>query len=305
MRIAFNTSRGKRFRFRAFWQFPLSVFVLLTVVWASCSNEKNKSNDLVSIGTSLRVFGLILDELVGEALQVHVLISDAQSPHSFHPRPSEIAQLSEAKTLILGAPELDGWAEELAGTDVLYLADLIAEETWIYERDTRNPHFWMDPMVVHDFLPALAERICDLDEKNCDLVERNARRFAVQLEQLDDRIASEMAALSGKQFVTSQGFFDYFLKRYGIVSAGSLVSVPGHEPTPARIVEMLNRAEREGFTGIIAQSRLPDTAARLFRDESRIPLAYVDPVGNNTDSSYATFLLAITGSLTKTFSERP
>jgi ABC-type Zn uptake system ZnuABC Zn-binding protein ZnuA len=207
--------------------------------------------------------------------------------------------------LVLGAKELDGWAEEMVETSVIYLSDFVDDGDWITSQGVRNPHFWMDPIAVQHIIPDLTARICVLDEENCEHIKENAARFNQQLERLHVEIESEMRPFSGKQLVTSQGFFDYFLNRYGLISAGTLESIPGHEPTPARIIEILNDARGKAYLGIIAQSRLPDTAARLFRDESGLPLVYLDPVGTRSDTTYASFLLRNVQALKLAFSELP
>ncbi len=258
---------------------------------SSCRSDSTSSGTRATFGTSIRAIELILNEITGEAGRVYTLISDAQSPHTFHPRPSDVKRLARSSTLFLAGPDLDGWAEQLVDSEPVYLSELMKADDWLVENSSKNPHFWTDPVIVSHLLHPLTDILCSIEKVNCEEYEQNMNRFSQDLEQLDARIRSRLDPLRDACVVTTQPFFNYFLARYGIDVAGTLEMVPGHEPTASQIVQTLKSVRSRGCIGIIAQTRLPDTSARLFAGETGLPVVYLDPVGSESHTSYSELIL--------------
>jgi len=258
---------------------------------ASCRSEPTSTDTRISFGTSIRVIELILNEITGEVGRVHTLISDSQSPHAFHPKPSDVERLARSSVLFLASPDLDGWAAELVDSEPVYLSELMQADDWLIENSSRNPHFWTDPVIVAHLLRPLTDILCSIDKANCLNFEQNASRFSQDLEELDSRIRSLLDPLAETCMVATQPFFNYFLARYGIDLAGTLETVPGHEPTASQIVKTLDLVSSRGCIGIVAQTRLPASSARLFAGESGLSIAYLDPVGSKNHSTYGELIL--------------
>ena len=267
------------------------LFVLVSAVLLNCNSRNTEQSGSIRVGTSLRVFELILNEIIGEPNQVLALVGDNQSPHAFHPKPSDAVEMHRANVIILGAPELDGWVSEMSELEPSYLADHLDQNDWIYMDGVRNPHFWVDPLIVKKLCEPVAEKLCKIEPQRCNEFVQNAVRFRAKLESLDNRLRAIMDEIVGARVYTTQPFFDYFLRRYGVESAGSLEPIPGHEPPPSRIVSMLRSESESPSAGIIAQFRLPDVTARLFQTESGLPIVYLDPIGDSSTDSYSNLLI--------------
>lgn len=266
------------------------LIVALAIGQIHCNPRDSDPSISLSVGTSLRVFELIINEIIGENGHVTALVRDNQSPHAFHPRPSDVVKMNRSSTIVLGAPELDGWVSELIDQDPIYLAEHLDAGDWIYESGVRNPHFWTDPLIVKKLALPLAKEFCQIERRQCDEFEQNAEHFIKELEALDEKLHGIMAQFIGARVYTTQPFFDYFLRQYGLESVGSLESIPGNEPPPSRIIRMLKNEKLSPSAGIIAQARLPDVAARLFQSESDLPIIFLDPIGDSNVDSYVELL---------------
>ena len=260
------------------------------ILFVSSCAPKEQDIEIEAFATSLRVFALILEEIVGSPGEIQVLISDTQSPHAYHPRPSDISRLSTSRALFLGDDALDGWAESLGQTNVIYLSAMLEPSQMLLDGGSPNPHFWTDPAVVRRLLAPLASSLCELNPTSCSTYRDNAETFSRALSDLEIELREAMNPMIGRCFFTSQPFFNYFLTRFGMLTAGTLEAVPGHESSAAHIVSMLNKAQTLDCAGIISQRRLPDTSARLFSDETGLAIIYLDPVGTREVQSYAELL---------------
>jgi len=123
--------------------------------------------------------------------------------------------------------------------------------------------------------------------------QQRARELTDSLGILNNEIAAAVSSLLGRSVITSHPFFDYFLARYNIRLIVTLEPIPGREPSPAKIVETLNAAKKENPVGLIAQTGLPDAAIDLIRQETDLPIVYVNPVGSR-GQTYANFIRSTT-----------
>lgn len=267
----------------------ISAFILSVLLVCGCTTE-NPTREKARISTSLPVFASILDEIVGSDGPVHVLLKDGQSPHGYRPKPSDVRGTADSQILVLGDPDLDGWAEAFGGKETVYLSSLVGDDQWLVTEGVRNPHFWTDPVLIRDIAPAIATSLCGEDTDRCREYRENVVRFQADLDTLDARLSHDLSPLSNAVVVSSQPFMDYFLRRYSIKTIGSLEPIPGKEPTPARLVDLLQTAYDRDCIGILAQKKLPDVSARLFATESGLPIIYLDPVGPHDGHSYVSHI---------------
>lgn len=263
----------------------IPAFILSFLLVCGCAAE-NPSRRAARISTTLPIFASILDVIVGSDGPVHVLLTDSRSPHDYSPRPSDVRGTADSQILVLGDPDLDGWAEAFGSRETVYLSSLMSDDQWLITDGVRNPHFWTDPALIRDIAPAIATALCGEDKKRCTEYRENVARFQVDLDTLNARLSNELRLLSNSVVVSSQPFMDYFLRRYNIKTIGSLEPIPGKEPTPARLVDLLKTAVERDCIGILAQKKLPDVSARLFATESGLPIIYLDPVGSHDGQSY-------------------
>ena len=265
------------------------LFLLFVLNLCSCQTEPERSGSGLTIGTSLPVLGAIIDELIQEDDKVFVLLSGSGSPHNFQPRPSDILNLEKSNIVILADPDLDGWAVDLESADVHFLSDSLDNQLILFSSGYRNPHFWMDPVLIMNLVHPVAELLCQKRKLACATYRRRARKFAESLVALDNEIATAVSALHNRSVITSHPFFDYFLARYNVRVITTLASIPGHEPSPARIVEILESAKKKNLLGLVAQAGLPDAAVVVIGQETDLPIVYINPVGT-VGQTYAEFI---------------
>ncbi|HOE65716.1 MAG TPA: metal ABC transporter substrate-binding protein [Candidatus Hydrogenedentes bacterium] len=242
----------------------------------------------------------IVREVTGTRAEVTRLIAPGASPHTYSPRPSDMVAVESAAALVMVSPELDGWAAKFPAKKTFVLMDALpaglrlappvldhdheqghddaAEECGARSFD---PHFWMDPVCVKALLPALVEWLGGVDPEGKPEYVANAARFASDLDRLDREAAAIVAPIKGASVVSFHPSMGYFLKRYGLVHAGSIEPSPGKEPTPRYIESVVKTVRKTGAKAVFTEPTLPKRPAQVVAEAAGVALGEIDVEGGS------------------------
>jgi len=255
---------------------------------------------------TIHPFKEILKNVVGERGKVICLLSPGSSPHTYRISPSEVKAIESANALFYGAKNLDEWAIEYSNPNKIELLSLLPADSLqsIYNIKNENvgidPHFWTDPLLVKIMLPQLTGKLCSIDPDGCKIYITNAEQFSAELEIIHSEINKNLAQAKKREVILSHPFFQYFFKRYNFNIAGIIEPIPGKEPTPRDLKELINIAIKNDIKSIFTHSQLHDTAARLLSESTGIEVYTLDPIGGVDESeSYMDMLMYNTGIILK------
>ncbi len=256
--------------------------------------------------TTIHPFKEILQRVVGERGKVICLLSPGSSPHTFNISPSEVKVIESADAIFYGAKNLDEWAIGYNNPHKIELLSLLPVDSLINIITIRNenvgidPHFWTDPLLVKIMLPQLVSKLCSIDPFGCYIYESNAKVFSEQLEIWDSEISKYLQFSSNSRVILSHPFFQYYFKRYKFKVAGIIEPIPGKEPTPKELKELIDIARESDVQAIFTHSQLPDNAAGLLSESTGIKVYTLDPVGGVEErKSYIDMLMYNTGIILK------
>lgn len=237
----------------------------------------------------------ILKEIAGTTADISNLVPPGASPHTFSPKPSDVSKAQGALALFYVAPELDGWAANLSCKNRIKIMDLIpksyqypfegelsSEEKGSkhnHDKDVIDPHFWTDPLTVKALLPGLTEVLSKLDPVNSKTYRANSNSFSNRLDELNKQIEQKMAGMKGQKIFLFHPSFRYFLRRYGLVYAGSIEPSPGKEPSVKYITDLINKIKKNKAKALFTEPQLPEKPARAIAEAAKLKLFVLDPIG--------------------------
>jgi ABC-type Zn uptake system ZnuABC Zn-binding protein ZnuA len=244
---------------------------------------------------TIEPIAMIARELAGERVAVSALVPPGASPHTFDPRPGDVARLADATLVIAVGGDLDDWTQRLLGAsgrpvetltllELPSLAPLPAADT---EPGARDPHVWLDPIRVRDVLaPAIAERLAALDPAHAADTAARLTDLQTRLTRLD---AELRAALAGphRGYVAFHAAWRYFGARYGLEEIGVVEEAPGEEPSPRELADLATAARAAGVRAILVEPQLDPRMARTLAAEFGGTTVLVDPNGDPTDPERA------------------
>jgi zinc/manganese transport system substrate-binding protein len=211
--------------------------------------------------------GELVKEVGKDRVSLYVIAKGMDNPHFVVPKPSHIAKMRDADLLIVqGASLEEGFLPPLLQQsnnpkiqpgrqgylDLSQFVELIEKPVNISRamgdvHPEGNPHYQLDPYNIPPLAKAIAERLCQLDSSNCAFYKENLqdllKRWNAKLTEWD----REFAKLKGIKVIQYHKLYDYLLKRYGMVSVGTLEPLPGIPPTGKHIEGLISQAQGVKF----------------------------------------------------------
>jgi zinc/manganese transport system substrate-binding protein len=208
----------------------------------------------------------------GDLVRVKTLASPKMDPHFIVPKPSLIPLLSRADLLVINGAGLEiGWLPPLLkrahnphiqpgsigfvnGSQVIHLLNRPSSVSRAYGdvHPEGNPHYALDPHNIIPLAKLIAKRLAKIDPKHQSDYQTNLSIFLTRWQTFLKAFDQRMQACQGKKVVQYHNLFNYFLKRYGIVSAGTVEPLPGIAPSAKHTIALIRLMQKEKI-GMILQ----------------------------------------------------
>jgi zinc transport system substrate-binding protein len=231
----------------------------------------------------------------GARVLVQTLLPPGANPHTFEPRPSQVAEISRSRVFIKVGAGLDFWASKFAaaasGKD-LKVVDASRDQSLISSDGERqkaprgnragkqgNPHFWLDPISAMVIVDNIAKAMGEADPERAGIYLENAQKYKEKLRALDAEIRKTVAGFKVKEFVAFHSAWVYFARRYGLRLAAVIEPFPGKEPSPRYLADVVAITRNLGAKAIFAEPQLNPKAARIIAREAGTKILYLDPIG--------------------------
>jgi zinc/manganese transport system substrate-binding protein len=238
----------------------------------------------VQVAVSYPYIAALTKAVGGDNVEVATLAKGNWDPHFVVPRPSLIRQVAQADLLIINGAQLEiGWMPPLIaksnnariqpGTkgflDLSHFVTLINKPSSVSRsggdiHPDGNPHFSTDPFIMPSLADAIAAQLTRIDPEHAAAYQNNAEAFTQQWKQKLAVWEKEMAPLKGKKVVQYHELYNYFLKRFGLVSIGNIEPLPGINPSSRHTMELIDQMKAQNVTLILQDVyHNPKTAAYI------------------------------------------
>jgi zinc/manganese transport system substrate-binding protein len=227
-----------------------------------------------------------VQNVVGDAATVEVLLPLGADPHDFQVSAQQVASLLRADLVVANgldledqlADVLDGAEDD--GANLLYVAELLDPLPFAADDadGALDPHVWLDPLRMADAARLIAEELGATDA-SVDWATR-AEAYAAELVAADTAIAEilDVVPPTARKLVTNHDALGYFADRYGFTIVDTVI--PGGatiaEPSSAELAELIAAIEREGVRAIFAETTEPTTIAEAVARDADIDVDVVE-----------------------------
>jgi zinc/manganese transport system substrate-binding protein len=254
----------------------------LTVVLlaaAACGGDDGAAGGTgPQIVVTTNILGDVVQQLVGGAVEVDVLMPPGANPHDFALSARQGAQLRDADVVVVNGlgfeaglvDTIDAAADD--GAHVVTATDAVDVLPLPEGGAGDDPHFFTDPVRMAAAVEHIAEELAaTVDGLDTPAFRDRVTAYLHDLEALDAEVEAILATVPPAQrtLVTNHEVFGYFADRYGFDVLGAVI--PGGttlaEPSGADLAALAQLVEDAGVRAIFAETSAPTRLADALAAE--------------------------------------
>ncbi|OGW79998.1 MAG: hypothetical protein A2Z83_09320 [Omnitrophica bacterium GWA2_52_8] len=254
----------------------------------------------IKIVATTTVIGSIAGEIAGTEAEIYSIAKPKRDPHFYSPTPRDVLKAKKADVLIHGGLDLETWRGPLldavgkpelmwpngkrqidvsAGIELLEIPPSLSRA----EGDIHaygNPHYWIDPENGKRVARNIAEGLARLYPEEADFFLKNAGIFEAKMDIKIKKWTALLAPYAGKKIISYHKSMIYFLRRFGLVSAGEIEPKPGIPPT-ARHLATLKKIMKEDQIKVILKETFHEnsTPKKVANDTGALIVIFAQAVG--------------------------
>ena len=252
--------------------------------------------------SSIKPLTLIVQEIAGDSANTDTLLPVTASPHDYPMKVSDYARLQKADVVLWIGPELESFlkkpisnlpvgkvvtAYDLAG---LYWPEAITYEDHHHERD---PHLWLDPRNAVVVARTLTIVLGKIDSANNSLYEANMQKFAIKMEDLDQKLSTNLKPVSNRGFAVYHEGYGHFVSHYGLHQLDYVTFTPEQRPGAKHVAVLQEKLAREGQC-IFTEPYTDVQAVQTLAKDLKLQVGTLDALGTQEVTNYSQLLERLT-----------
>ncbi len=290
--------------------FKIDLYFIVIIVTALLISCKEKSSNTEKRGINVIVSILpqkyFVKRIGGNMTDVSVIIRPGQSPSTYEPTPREMTQIPEAEIFFkIGMPFEAAWEEKIrAANPSLKIVDtregiklrksesfnMIKEVINIKnsrskrikserERDSFDPHIWLDPMLVKKQAETIFIALAGFDQENGAYYKKRYLDFINDLDKLDIKITELLKNIRKREILVFHPSWGYYTDRYNLKQIP--VEIEGKEPGQSELSKIIDYVKKRNIRAIFIQKQFSTVAARAIADSIKGRIIAIDPLAEN------------------------
>jgi zinc transport system substrate-binding protein len=231
-------------------------------------SENNQESKINVVASFYPIYDFV-KKVGGDKVDVSTLIPIGVEPHDFDPTIQQIQDAESADLVIYNGAGLESWVDKI---NAKLKIDASQGLSLLTSNDTEarggyDLHVWLDPILVQTQVERIKDALVNIDPTNSQYYESNANKFIAELNNLDNRIKTDLATCNKKDFIAFHNAFTYFAHRYGLNQHSIYGITPEGEVLPQRLQEVIRLAQNLGLNTIYSEDLVDPRSAELIAQE--------------------------------------
>lgn len=260
-------------------RFPPRLAILVATVLAASPAASSPERPL-RVGVTLNPYYSWVANVGGDAVTVVSVIPSGADPHSYQPRPEDLAALSSLDAVVVNGLGHDAFLEPMlraAGKDALPRLDPNRGVPLLEGASGgANSHSFLSVLAASQQVQTLAKELATLDPGDARLFEENARAYSKRLRRL---LAETLARLEGLdlstvRIATVHDGYAYLFSDLGLEVRAVVQPRHGLEPSARQLADTIARIKAASVNVLFTEMGLDrryvdtiekETGCRVFR----------------------------------------
>lgn len=205
-----------------------SFYLLVAVLCFSLlSVSELRANDKPSVVCTTGIMADLLENIVGETVEIKPLMGPGVDPHLYKPTHKDISLLRDADIIVYHGLTLEGKLEPILdklgarGKTVIAASEFGKKELFLAAEDYQNafdPHLWFDPTLWGLVAENVGSKLAIALPKHSKRIKESTRSYLEKLSEVDSWTKQQVALIpeNSRVLVTAHDAFRYFGRRYGM-----------------------------------------------------------------------------------------
>jgi zinc transport system substrate-binding protein len=236
----------------------------------------------------------IVEKICGPYGSVSTLIPPGASPHTFEPKPAQMARLAGARCYFTVGIDMEAaWLPKIRSVNPGLR--VVATDSGIVKRSMEedaegghddhhhegdDPHIWLSPDLVKMQARRVAEALMQCDTVHTAVYRERLAMFEVEIDSLKARIAGQLERCgAAKSFLVFHPSWGYFADAFSLRQIA--IEVEGKEPGIRRLGGIVGRAKREGIRAVLVQPQFSKKIAAAVAAELGGTTLVADPMAED------------------------
>jgi zinc transport system substrate-binding protein len=270
-----------------------NIFIALITILlvSSCSSNKSEiSKPIISVSIAPQKY--FIEQLVGDSIEVNVMIPQGSDHASYAPTAAQIKKLSNSIAYIqMGHLGFEAtWNERLKAAnkqmkwyDLSKGINMIQGEHHHHHHDHDHvctggidPHTWTSPKEVKLISRNLKTCLNELFPQYKDMIASNYEQFNSQVDEMDERLNMLQSNKPGLTFMIFHPAYTYLARAYDFEQI--TIEFEGKTPTPAKLKSTIEMAKQKEIKTIYIQQEFDQNNAKVIADEIGATTIQVNPL---------------------------
>jgi len=275
----------------------------LAAVISGCGNNDSRSgrsDGRITVFVSIAPQAYLVERIGGDFVEVVELVKSGQNPHNFELSPRQMMSLSKAQVYFtIGMPfekSITGKIEDtyknlqlidctegiktISGDDpALHHHEDLPSGGECGAGQDYDPHVWLSPDNLQMIADNITAALASIDAANSETYRRNLKKFKDDLEVVVSKLKVSLEPHRGKTFYVFHPSFGYFADYFELKQKA--VEYQGKSPTPKRLTEMVEQAQRDNVKIIFIQPQFDIRAAEAIAEAVDGAVVPMDPLSKD------------------------
>ena len=251
--------------------------VVLALVLTLGQGHCDAADRRLHVVATTTVVADLVRQIAGDRVGVDCLMAAGIDPHSYKATPRDADRLARADLVVASGLHLEGKLADLLErlsrrVPVISVADAIpADRLLDAGAGLHDPHVWFDAELWSLGVPAVAERLAQLDPPHAEAYREAGRAYAERLIALDGELRESLAEipLERRVMVTAHDAFRYFGRAYGIEVVGIQGTSTEAEAGLGDINRLVDLVVTRRLPAVFVETSVSDRNVTALREGAR------------------------------------
>lgn len=272
----------------------LPILLLLTTLGlAACApSPVAKTGNTMDVTVSILPEKYFVERIGGDLVSVNVMVGPGDSPHTYEPKPEQMAALSRSAVYFrIGVEFESAWLDRFSSTNpnmkIVDLSEGFQKLPMPAHQDAQgaasgeglDPHVWTSPALVKSMAERIYKELSALDPANESVYKTNLDAFLKDIEALDKDIHTSLDGLQNRSFMVFHPAWAYFAKDYNLQEIS--IEIGGTEPSANELAKLIDTANADNIHVVFAQPEFSTQIAKYIAKEIGGQVVLISPLTEN------------------------